>query len=133
MARGQQHFGLARLALFLRQYRTHKEGEPLLLARPLTVDDLAFSNVDGKPLDPGTQTLKFAKIARKAGLPGTRFHDLRHTFASPILLGGVNPRTVSEALGHPSPASTLQVYSHLLPGIQTAAMARQDEVLESAA
>ncbi|GAI71620.1 unnamed protein product, partial [marine sediment metagenome] len=73
----------------------------------LSEDDLVFGNVDGTPMDPGTLTHNFARIARRAGLSGTRFHDLRHTFASLMLLAGVHPKIVSEALGHSSVAFTL--------------------------
>ena len=46
-----------------------------------------------------------------------------------MLLAGVNPKTVSEALSHSSVAFTLQVYSHVLLEIQKAAMRRVDEML----
>jgi integrase len=118
------------LALFLRQYRVEREAERLLLGKPLGKDDLVFSNVDGTPMDPGTLTHNFARIARKAGLPGTRFHDLRHTFASLMLLAGVHPKIVSEMLGHSSVAFTLDTYSHVIGGLQRAAMRRLDEVLQ---
>jgi integrase len=118
------------LALFLREYRTERETECLLLGKLLSEDDLVFGNVDGTPIDPGTLTHNFARIARRAGLPGTRFHDLRHTFASLMLLAGIHPKIVSEALGHSSVAFTLDVYSHLVPGLQEAAGKRLDEVLE---
>lgn len=121
------------LALFLRQYKAEQEAQCHQVGTTLKPDDLVFCNLQGNPLDPGTVTHHFARTARKAGLGGVRFHDLRHTFASLMLLGGVNPKTVSEALGHASPAFTLQVYSHLLPGIQKAAMVRLDEVIEGVA
>jgi len=81
-------------------------------------------------MDPGTLTHNFARIARKADLAGTRFHDLRPTFASLMLLAGIHPKIVSEALGHSSVAFTLDVYSHLVPGLQEAAGKRLDEVLQ---
>jgi len=81
------------------------------------------------PLDPGTLTHNFARIARKVGLPGTRFHDLRHTFASLMLLAGIHPKIVSEMLGHSSVAFTLDVYSHVVGGLQRIAMKRLDEML----
>ena len=80
-------------------------------------------------MDPGTLTHNFARIARKAGLPGTRFHDLRHTFASLMLLAGIHPKIASEMLGHSTVAFTLDVYSHVVPGLQEAAAKRLDEVL----
>jgi len=97
---------------------------------PLSEDDLVFGNINGNPMDPGTLTHNFARIARRAGLAGTRFHDLRHTFASLMLLAGIHPKIVSEALGHSSVAFTLDVYSHVVPGLQEAAAKRLDEVLE---
>ena len=118
------------LALFLREYRAQREEQRLLLGKPLSDDDLVFGNVDGTPMDPGTLTHNFARIARRAGVPGTRFHDLRHTFASLMLLAGVHVKVVSEMLGHSSVAFTLDVYSHVIPGLQEAAGKRLDEVLD---
>jgi integrase len=118
------------LALFLRQYRNRREAEYLLLGKPLREDDLVFSNANGSPMDPGTLTHNFARIARRAGLSGTRFHDLRHTFASLMLLAGIHPKIVSEMLGHSSVAFTLDTYSHVIGGLQQAAVRRLDEVLQ---
>ncbi len=102
----------------------------LLLGKPLSEDDLVFGNINGSPKDPGTLTHNFARIARKARLAGTRFHDLRHTFASLMLLAGVHPKMVSKMLGHSSVAFTLDTYSHVIGGLQGAAMRRLDEVLQ---
>ena len=118
-----------RLGLFLRRYKAEREAQRILLGKPLSGNDLVFSSVDGTPMDPGTLTHNFARIARKTGLPGVRFHDLRHTFASLMLLGGIHPKIVSEMLGHASVAFTLDVYSHVIPGMQKAAMRRLDEML----
>jgi len=60
----------------------------------------------------------------------TCFHDLRHTFASLMLLAGVHVKVVSEMLGHSSVAFTLDVYSYVIPGLQEAAGKRLDEVLD---
>jgi integrase len=48
-----------------------------------------------------------------------------------FLLLNVNPKIVSERLGHASIQITLDTYSHLLPGLQEAAMERFDDVLTS--
>ncbi len=76
-------------------------------------------------------THAFTRMARKAGLEDVRFHDLRHTFASLILLRGARPKVISEALGHSSVAFTMAVYSHIIEGMQADAMALLDEVLLS--
>jgi len=62
-------------------------------------------------------------------LPGVRFHDLRHTFASLMLLRGAKPKVISEALGYSSVAFTMDTYSHIIEGMQNDAMALLDEVL----
>ena len=46
---------------------------------------------------------------------------LRHTHANLMLRAGVNPKIVSERLGHSTVSLTLDVYSHLVPGLQEAA------------
>jgi integrase len=71
----------------------------------------------------------FARIVKQAGLQGVRFHDLRHTFASLMLLRGAKPKVISEALGHSSVAFTMDVYSHIIEGMQSDAMALLDSVL----
>ena len=118
------------LALFLRGYRSQREADQLALGKPLSQDGLVFSKVGGEPLDPGTLTHSFARTAQKAGVGGTRFHDLRHTFASLMLLAGVHPKIVSEMLGHASVAFTLDTYSHVIGGLQEAAVRRLDEILQ---
>jgi len=85
--------------------------------------------VEGKPIDPGVLPHAFSRIARCAGLEGLRFHDLRHSFASLMLLRGAKPKVISEALGHSSVAFTMDVYSHIIEGMQSDAMALLDEVL----
>ena len=68
-------------------------------------------------------------MVARAGLVGMRFHDLRHTFASLMLLCGAKPKVISEALGHSSVAFTMDVYSHIIDGMQRDAMELLDEVL----
>jgi len=70
-------------------------------------------------------------IVKRAGLEHVRFHDLRHTFASLALLRGAKPKVISEALGHSSVAFTMDVYSHIIEGMQSEMMALLDEVLPS--
>ena len=93
------------------------------------LDDLVFTSMTGKPIDPGVISHTFARIAIQVGLNGVRFHDLRHTFASLMLLRGAKPKVISEALGHSSVGFTLDVYSHIIEGMQEDAMALLDEVL----
>jgi integrase len=106
-----------KLAAFLREYKAERESLNLHLGRLLHLDDLVFANVDGEPLDPGVLSHSFARIAKRANLDNIRFHDLRHTFASLMLLRGAKPKVISEALGHASVAFTMDVYSHIIEGM----------------
>ena len=68
--------------------------------------------------------LSFVPILKKAGLAGVRLYDLRHTCATLLLLAGENVKVVSERLGHSTTVLTLDVYSHVLDGIQEQAAPR---------
>ena len=118
-----------KLALFLRKYKADRERLYRELGKELTLDGLVFPSIEGKPLDPCVLTHNFTRIAKRAGLSGVRFHDLRHTFASLMLLRGAKPKVISEALGHASVAFTMDTYSHIIEGMQEDAMALLDEVL----
>lgn len=92
---------------------------------------LAFSRENGSPIPPDSFTKRFRALTLEAGLPPIRLHDLRHTHATLLLQAGVNPKVVSERLGHHSTAFTLDVYSHVIPGMQaTAAQIVADSVRE---
>ncbi len=65
----------------------------------------------------------FEKAIRKAGIEDFHWHDLRHTFASRLVMAGVSLRAAQEALGHKSIAMTVR-YSHLSPDYQLAAVER---------
>ena len=118
-----------KLAIFLREYKAERERLYRELGKQLTLDELVFTSVLGRPIDPCVLTHAFTRMVRQANLNGVRFHDLRHTFASLMLLRGAKPKVISEALGHSSVAFTMDVYSHIIEGMQSDAMALLDEVL----
>jgi integrase len=122
----------SKLAEFLGEYRLERERLYHQLGKVTTLDDLVFASVEGNPIDPSFLSHTFGKIVKRAKLENVRFHDLRHTFASLMLLRGAPPKVISEALGHSSVAFTMDVYSHILPGMQSDAMALLDEVLPCA-
>ena len=59
----------------------------------------------------------------------TRFHDLRHTFATIMLQNGEHPKVVQEMLGHAQISETMDTYSHVLPNMQDSAVERLDQLL----
>ncbi len=84
-----------------------------------------FCDTDGGHLrGPNVTRRSFAPLMKRAGLPRIRFHDLRHTAATCLLLAGENPKVVQERLGHAKVQITLDTYSHVLPTMQAAAAER---------
>lgn len=65
-----------------------------------------------------------------AGLPtGTRFHDLRHFYASALIAANLHPKTIQARLGHASIVETLDTYGHLFPASEEEGRGVLDEAL----
>jgi integrase len=87
-----------------------------------------FCTAKGTLINPSNlRKRSFAPLLVRAGLPHMTFHQLRHTAATILLLKNVNPKIVSEMLGHASIAITLDTYSHVLPNMQDSAVAAMEE------
>jgi len=71
----------------------------------------------------------FGTACRRAGLTDVTFHDLRHTFASRLVMAGVDLPTVQALMGHKTIAMTMR-YTHLAPGHKRTAIAVLDRVQE---
>ncbi len=91
-----------------------------------------FRYRDGSPILPVGFSHAFKRIARRIGLEGYRLHDTRHAHATMMLRQGVHPKIVQERLGHAKVGTTLDIYSHVTPGLQEAAALRFDEGLARA-
>lgn len=92
-------------------------------------DDLVLCHPNGAPLrDPRAS---FHTALSRAGLPRIRWHDLRHTFASWLVLGGADLFTVQELMGHANLAMTRR-YAHLSMGHKREALARLPERVRQA-
>ena len=117
------------LAVLLKEHRKKQEYDRLFLGKPLTEDDLVFAHPDGSPLFPNSISRAWVLLAKRAGIKAIRFHDARHSHASLLLRQGAHPRVVQERLGHSTIATTLDIYSHVTPGIQEAVAARFDEAM----
>ena len=92
---------------------------------------LVFANEIGGIFNPSNlRNRSFARLLMRAGLSAeTRFHDLRHTCATLLLSRNVNPKIVSEMLGHANISITLDTYSHVLPDMQEKAAKALEEAL----
>jgi integrase len=77
-------------------------------------------------------TYEWIRLLPDTGLPRIRFHDLRHAHATHLLASGVHQKVASERLGHSKVGITLDLYSHVMPGMQEDAVAEVDAALRKA-
>lgn len=68
----------------------------------------------------------------QAGLAGLRFHELRHTHVAMLIAEGEHPKVIQARLGHASIRTTLDLYGHLMEGLDEAAAAALDARFKSA-
>ena len=130
-AKGRRMVALSLSAIqVLREYKEKMTAERILDGSLLRDSDLVFSKSDGSPIRPDTITRAWSILAKKCGISASRLHDARHSHASLMLKAGVHPRIVQERLGHSTIAITLDVYSHVSPGLQEAAAKQFDDVLQ---
>ena len=103
------------------ELRTHrlKQAEELLRLGIRQGDaTFVYTREDGEPMQPRSLTHAWQMVIGKIKLPRVRFHDLRHAHATHLLSSGVHPKVASERLGHSRVGITLDLYSHVLPGMQ---------------
>jgi len=112
----------------LKEHLENQIATQKLYGRTVNDSDLVFSHDDKSPMLPDTVSQAWHRLASQAGLKGIRLHDCRHTHASLLLKQGVHPKIVQERLGHASLATTLDIYSHVVPGLQEAAAIKFDEI-----
>jgi integrase len=77
-----------------------------------------FADAEGRRIHPHAISQAFERIARRAGVPVIRLHDLRHTHGTLLIKDLVPVKVVSERLGHANIAFTIETYQHVLPGMQ---------------
>ena len=129
-ARGRRSLRLTPMAISALKLHRARQTEQRL--RAVFWDDLGliFTNEVGRHLSPQNLTRRsFQPLLQRAGLPTVRFHELRHTAATLMLLQGVNVKVVSEMMGHSNIAITLDVYSHVLPTMQADAADKMEKLL----
>jgi len=115
----------------LRRYKTDQNSHRLRLGTLWDDQDLVFPNRTGGAMRPWSLTggpyvrlRKRARISQKI-----RFHDLRHTCATLLLLKGAHPRLVQELLGQASIFITMDTYSCVLPGMDDGLADMMEEAL----
>ena len=116
----------------LRAHRLRQTEELLRVGVVLSDDTFVVAQADGTPLQPDTLTQDWFRKLAGTSLPRIRFHDLRHAHATHMLANGIHPKVASERLGHSKIGITLDLYSHVLPGMEADAVERVDAALQAA-
>ncbi|MFZ0150706.1 MAG: site-specific integrase, partial [Xanthobacteraceae bacterium] len=117
----------------LRRLKRQQAEELLTLGIRQSGETLVCARADGLPLQPQSLTHQFTRlICRVKELPRVRFHDLRHSHATQLLLAGVHPKIAQERLGHATITTTLDLYSHVTETMQSDAAERLDAILRPA-
>ena len=122
-------------ATVVEELRAHRlrQAEELLRAGIRQCDDsFVYAREDGEPMQPRSLSQMWRLARATMPLPRIRLHDLRHGHATHLLAAGVHPKIASERLGHSRVGITLDLYSHVLPGMQEDAAARVDDALRLA-
>ncbi|MDO8398915.1 MAG: tyrosine-type recombinase/integrase [Bradyrhizobium sp.] len=116
----------------LRAHRLRQAEELLKVGVRLSDSTFVVAQADGTPLQPDTLTQDWFRKLAGTALPRIRFHDLRHAHATHLLANGIHPKVASERLGHSKIGITLDLYSHVLPGMEADAAERVDAALQLA-
>ena len=134
---GWEDVDLKRRIIYVVNTKTDEKREiPINSTLYRTLDELrkgrrgtyVFAGHGGKPYTDIRRS--FTAALKKCAIKNFRFHDLRHTFASQLVMRGVDLKTVQELLGHRSIEMTMR-YSHLSPGHKQAAVERLCEDMDT--
>ena len=87
------------------------------------ISDWIFPNFHKpeNPINPQSAYTHLKALLKQAELPLIHFHDLRHTFATHAIAGGVDAKTLSGILGHTNASFTLDTYTHVTTDMQKSA------------
>jgi integrase len=116
----------------LKTWRVKQAEELLRVGKRPDGDTFVVTQVDGSPLQPRTLTHEWRRLTASSKLPRIRLHDLRHAHGTHMLASGIHPKIASERLGHSKVGITLDLYSHVMPGMQEDAVAKLDVALKAA-
>lgn len=131
----------------LAKEKRHQAADKIRAGGLYVDQDFVWAWDDGRPHDPDYLYKTFQKLIKRYNeqidkdedltkdqklekkLPIIRFHDLRHSHATALLLEGVSVKVISERLGHSSTKITQDIYSHVLPQMQEHAADVMDKLL----
>lgn len=103
----------------LKEHKHDQKLNRLAMGNDYFKSDFVCTFQDGRPISRNYVSTTFRRKVHQYQFPVIRFHDLRHSFATIALSNNVHVKVVQEILGHASSRTTLDVYSHVIPTMQT--------------
>ncbi|PAF22747.1 hypothetical protein CHH49_03945 [Terribacillus saccharophilus] len=107
--------------LLLKRHKANQEKKRNRILTKYADYNLVNATDTGNDITPPNLNKVFWRAIENFGVKRISFHSLRHTPATLLLKMGIHPKVVQERLGHASIQITLDTYSHLIPGMQSAA------------
>lgn len=108
----------------MKNYKAWQDQHMIKLGNLYQDNNLVITNLIGKVYDTSNFTTRtFKKMLKEAHIEQHfKFHDLRHTHATMLLMDKIHPKVVQERLGHSTIKMTLDTYGHLMPDMQDSAV-----------
>jgi integrase len=117
----------------LHAHRQRQEQERQIAGDKWVETGMVFTTTVGTMLDARNLLKSYYRLIRTSSLPRLRFHDLRHSAATLLLVQGVHPRVVQEIGGWSDIRTVLNTYSHVIPAMKNEAAAKMDAILKPVA
>ena len=96
------------------------------------LDEFLAVGPTGERMHLDTFTRRFNRLVDRAGVPGIRLHDVRHPCATMAMDAGVNPKLLSDRIGHANELATLQIYTHRTTGLDRPMAEQLSRLIEGA-
>ena len=121
----------ASVMALLKRHRAEQRAMRLRAGEVWQENNFVFCNELGQPLSAHTVYQNYKRIVASIGLPGSRVHDLRHSYAVASIMSGDDIKTVQENLGHATAAFTLDRYGHVTEQMKKASSERMEQFIRT--
>ena len=121
----------ASVMALLKRHRAEQRAMRLRAGDAWQDNNYVFCNEIGEPLSAHTVYHNYKRIATSIGLPESRMHDLRHSYAVASIMSGDDIKTVQENLGHATAAFTLDRYGHVTEQMKKASSERMEQFIRA--
>ncbi len=115
----------------LKRHRAEQNAMRLMAGSAWQNNNYVFCNEIGEPLCAHTIYNNYKRIVTEMGIPKSRVHDLRHSYAVASIMSGDDIKTVQENLGHATAAFTLDRYGHVTEQMKQASADRMEKFIRS--